>query len=69
MIGRVITRATMPPAPAMQREAVGSAIKAILSMATALAAVLTVATVESAILALAGGLLRLILRLAAAGDE
>jgi hypothetical protein len=58
----------MPPAPAMQREAVRRTVKAILSMATALAAVLTVAAVQSGILTLAG-LLRLILRLAAAGDE
>jgi hypothetical protein len=61
-------RAPMPSAPPMQWESVGSAIKAILSIATVLAAVLTVATVHSGILALAG-LLRLILRLAAAGDE
>jgi hypothetical protein len=56
----------MAPAPAMQREAVRGAVKAILSIAAALAAVLTVAAVESAIRA---GLLRLTLRLAAAGDE
>jgi hypothetical protein len=60
-------RAPMPPASPMQREAVGSTIKAVLSMATILAAVLTVAAVHSAILAWAG-LLRLTLRLAA-GDE
>jgi hypothetical protein len=58
----------MPPAPAMQREAVRRTVKAILSIATVLAAALTIAAVQSAILACAG-LLRLILRLAAAGDE
>ena len=58
----------MPPAPAMQREAVRRTVKAILPIAAVLAAILTIAAVESAIRALAG-LLRLILRLAAAGDE
>jgi hypothetical protein len=61
-------RTPMPSAPAMQWETVGRTIKAILSIATVLAAVLTVATIRGGILALAG-LLRLILRLAAAGDE
>jgi len=59
----------MPSAPAMQREAVRSTVKAVLTITPALAPVLTIATVQSAILALAGLLRLLILRLAAAGDE
>jgi hypothetical protein len=67
MIRRVLARAgtPMPPAPAMQREAVRSTVKAILTITPALA----IATVQSAILALTGLLRLLILRLAAAGDE
>ena len=71
MIRRVLARAgaPMPSASAMQREAVRSTVKAILSIAAVLATVLTIAAVQSAILALAGLLRLLILRLAAAGDE